>query len=158
MSISFNRLNFKIVKILEKQLMTSSGKCLERRSLEEFRRYGRSVTTSSLKEDEEINKIRQKHANEISSLKDEMNEMRDEMRYCFSQLLQNNLRLNVQDIPGVVGSNLVSPVDVSSLRGQNIPNSSVSTHDPNLVKVFFWLLRLFSLSLSLSLSLLFIEV
>ena len=40
----------------------------------QVRCYGRSVTTSSVKEDEEINKIKQKHANEISSLKEEMNE------------------------------------------------------------------------------------
>ncbi|KAH0689211.1 hypothetical protein KY289_016569 [Solanum tuberosum] len=104
-----------------------------------LRCYGRSVTTSSLKEDEETNKLKQKHANEISSLKEEMNEMRVEMRHFFSQLLQNNPALNVQDIPGVVGSNLVSPVDASSaqaVRGQNIPHSSASTHDSVLQKLF----------------------
>ncbi|KAH0744684.1 hypothetical protein KY290_032677 [Solanum tuberosum] len=104
-----------------------------------LRCYGRSVTTSSLKEDEETNKLKQKHANEISSLKEEMNEMREEMLYCFSQLLQINPGLNVQDIPGVVGSNLVSPVDASSaqaVRCQNIPHLSGSTHDPVLQKVY----------------------
>ncbi|KAG5567932.1 hypothetical protein H5410_065052 [Solanum commersonii] len=104
-----------------------------------LRCYGRSVTTSSLKEDEETNKLKQKHANEISSLKEEMNEMRVEMRYFFSQLLQNNPALNVQDIPGVVGSNLVSAIDASSaqaVRGQNIPHSSRSTHDLVLQKLF----------------------
>uniref|UniRef100_M1DVE8 Ubiquitin n=1 Tax=Solanum tuberosum TaxID=4113 RepID=M1DVE8_SOLTU len=45
----------------------------------QLRCYGRSVTTSSLKEDEETNKLKQKHANEINSLKEEMNEMREEM-------------------------------------------------------------------------------
>ncbi|KAH0712344.1 hypothetical protein KY289_008303 [Solanum tuberosum] len=103
-----------------------------------LRCYGRSVTTSSLKEDEETNKLKQKHANEISSLKEEMNEMREGMRHFFSQLLQNNPGLNVQDIQGVVGSNLVSPVDASSaqaVRGQNIPHSSGSTHDSVLQKV-----------------------
>ncbi|KAH0732971.1 hypothetical protein KY289_004159 [Solanum tuberosum] len=79
-----------------------------------LRCYGRSMTTRSLKDDEETNKLKQKHANEISSLKEEMNEMRKEMRYFFSQLLQNNPGLNVQDIPEVVGSNLVSPGDASS--------------------------------------------
>ncbi|KAH0730029.1 hypothetical protein KY289_001217 [Solanum tuberosum] len=56
-----------------------------------------------------------------------------------SQLLQNNPALNVQDIPGVVGSNLVSPVDASSaqaVRGQHIPHSSGSTHDSVLQKLF----------------------
>uniref|UniRef100_M1DPG5 Ubiquitin n=1 Tax=Solanum tuberosum TaxID=4113 RepID=M1DPG5_SOLTU len=99
-----------------------------------LRCYGRSVTTSSLKKDEETNKLKQKHANEISSLKEEM---REEMRHFFSRLLQNNPGLNVQDIPGVVGSNLVSPVDASSaqaVRGQNILHSSGATHDSVLQK------------------------
>ncbi|KAK6777826.1 hypothetical protein RDI58_024544 [Solanum bulbocastanum] len=60
-----------------------------------LRCYGRSVTTSSLKKDEETNELKQKHANEITSLKEEMNEMREEMRHFFSQLLQNNPGLNV---------------------------------------------------------------
>ncbi|KAH0641087.1 hypothetical protein KY290_036829 [Solanum tuberosum] len=66
-----------------------------------------------------------------------MNEMRVEMRHFFNQLLQNNPRLNVQDIPGVVGSNLISLVDASSaqtVRGKNIPHSSGSTHDSVLQK------------------------
>ncbi|KAG5591258.1 hypothetical protein H5410_041772, partial [Solanum commersonii] len=53
------------------------------------------------------------------------------------QLLQNNPGLNVQDIPGVVGSNLVSHVDARSVqvvKGQNIPHSSGSTHDSVLQK------------------------
>ncbi|KAH0724866.1 hypothetical protein KY284_000731 [Solanum tuberosum] len=111
-----------------------------------LRCYGKSVTTSSLKEDEETNKLKQKHANKINSLKEEMNEMRVEMRHFFSQLLQNNPALNVQDILGIVGSNLVSHVDATSaqvVRGQNIPHSSGSTHDSILQKVFFWFLKAF---------------
>ncbi|KAH0636093.1 hypothetical protein KY290_036509 [Solanum tuberosum] len=68
-----------------------------------LRCYGRSVKTSSLKKDEEINNLKQKHANEITSLKEEL---REEMRLLFTQLLQNNPGLNFQDIPGCVGSNL----------------------------------------------------
>ena len=49
-----------------------------------------------------------------------MNEMRDEMRHFFSQLLQNNPGLNVQDIPRVVGSNLVLPVDASSAQALRV--------------------------------------
>ena len=93
--------------------------------------FGRSVTTSSLKKDEEDSKLKQKHAKEITSLKEEMNEMREEireeMRHFFSQLLQNNPGLNFQDIPGCVGSNLASPIDASSaqaIRGTNLPYSS----------------------------------
>ncbi|KAH0633142.1 hypothetical protein KY284_035928 [Solanum tuberosum] len=63
--------------------------------------------------------------------------MREEMRHFFSRLLQNNPGLNVQDIPRVVGSNLISPIDASSaqvVRGQNIIHSSGSTHDSVLRK------------------------
>lgn len=52
--------------------------------------YGRSVTTNSLKKDEEDNKLKyKKHAYEITSLKEDMNEMREEMRHflvkCFNK-------------------------------------------------------------------------
>ncbi|KAK6782339.1 hypothetical protein RDI58_020135 [Solanum bulbocastanum] len=103
-----------------------------------LRCYGRSVTTSSLKKDEETNELKQKHANEITSLKEEMNEMREEMRHFFSQLLQNNPGLNVRDMPGCFQSNIASPIDASSaqaVKGQNLPHSSGSTHDPFLQKV-----------------------
>ncbi|KAG5606468.1 hypothetical protein H5410_027960 [Solanum commersonii] len=79
-----------------------------------IRCYGRSVTTSSLKKDEETNELKQKHANEITSLKEEMNEMREEMQHFFSQLLQNNPGLNVRDMPGCVRSNIASPINASS--------------------------------------------
>ncbi|KAK6782367.1 hypothetical protein RDI58_020163 [Solanum bulbocastanum] len=101
-----------------------------------LRCYGRSVTTISLKKDEEINNLKQKHANEITSLKEEL---REEMRHLFTQLLQKNPGLNFQDIPGCVGSNLASPVDASSVqvvRGINLPHSSGSAHDSILQKVF----------------------
>ncbi|XP_027772386.1 uncharacterized protein LOC107016729 [Solanum pennellii] len=96
--------------------------------------YGRSVTTSSLKKDEEINNLKQKHADEITSLKEEL---REEMRHLFTQLLQNNPGLNFQDIPGCVGSNLASPIDASSaqaVRGTNLPFSSGSAQDSVLQK------------------------
>ena len=73
--------------------------------------YGRSLTTSSLKKDEKINNLKQKHADEITSLKEEL---REEMRHLFTQLLQNNPGLIFQDIPGCIGSNLASPIDASS--------------------------------------------
>ena len=98
--------------------------------------YGRSVTTSSLKKDEEINNLKQKHANQITSLREELGE---EMRHLFTQLLQNNPGLIFQDIPGCVGSNLASPIDASSaqaVRGTNLPFSSGSAQDLVLQKVF----------------------
>ncbi|KAK6803158.1 hypothetical protein RDI58_000942 [Solanum bulbocastanum] len=87
-----------------------------------------------MKKDEEINNLKQKHANEITPLKEEL---REEMRHLFTQLLQNNTGLNFQDIPGCVGSNLASPVDASSaqvVRGTNLPYSSGSAHDSILQK------------------------
>ncbi|WMV24438.1 hypothetical protein MTR67_017823 [Solanum verrucosum] len=56
-----------------------------------------------------------------------MEELREEMRHLFTQLLQNNPGLNFQDIPGCVGSNIASPIDASSaqaVRGTNLPHSS----------------------------------
>lgn len=105
-----------------------------------LRCYDRSVTTSSLKRDEETSKLKQKHANEVTSLKEEMREMREEMRHLFSQLVQNNPGLNVQDIPGCAGSNLASLLDASSahaVRGKNHPNSSGSIHASVREKVFY---------------------
>nr|XP_009793965.1 PREDICTED: uncharacterized protein LOC104240777 [Nicotiana sylvestris] len=100
--------------------------------------YGRSVTTSSLKKDEEITKLKQKHANEIASLKEEMKEMmREEMRCFFSQLVKNNPGLDFHDIQGCVGCNIPSPVDVSSaraMRDKNLQHSSGSTHAPSIEK------------------------
>ncbi|KAF3680597.1 hypothetical protein FXO38_02220 [Capsicum annuum] len=45
------------------------------------RGYGRSVTRTSLQKDEEINDLKQKYANEVTSMKEEIiSEMRQEMR------------------------------------------------------------------------------
>ena len=109
--------------------------------------YGRSVTASSLNKDEKDSKLKQKHANEITSLKEEMNEMREEIRdemreeirHFFSQLLQNNPGLNVRGMKEGVVSNIASPINAASaqaVKGQNPLQSSGSTHDPILQKVF----------------------
>ena len=105
------------------------------------------MTASSLKKDEEDSKLKQKHAKEITSLKEEMNEMREEireemreeMRHFFSQLLQNNPGLNVRGMQGGVVSNIASPIDAGSaqaVKGQNPLQSSGSTHDPIHQRVF----------------------
>ncbi|KAK6791550.1 hypothetical protein RDI58_010631 [Solanum bulbocastanum] len=125
------RLNFRIARILGKQLMMHLGQCLKKEQPGELRCYGRSVTTSSLKKDEEINNLKQKHANEITSLKEEL---REEMRHLFTQLLQNNPGLNFQDILGCVGSNLASPVNASSAQAVNLPHYSGSSYDSVLQK------------------------
>ena len=95
------------------------------------------MTTSSLKKDEEINNLKQKHADEITSLKEEL---REEMLHLFTQLLQNNPGLNFQDIPVCIGSNLASPIDASSsqdIRGTNLLFYLGSAQDSVLQKVFF---------------------
>ena len=53
-----------------------------------LRYCGRSVTTSSFMKDEEIKNLIQKYANEITSLREEL---RDEMRHLFTQLLKTTL-------------------------------------------------------------------
>ena len=65
--------------------------------------------------------------------------MREETRHVFSQLLQNNPRLNVLGRKGCVVYNIASPIDVGSaqaVKGQNPLQSSGSTHDPILQNVF----------------------
>ena len=61
--------------------------------------------------------------------------------------MQNKPVLNVEDIQGVVGSNIVSTVvDASSaqvVRGKNISHSSGSTHDSIVQKVLTWFLKAF---------------
>ena len=104
-----------------------------------LRCYGRSVTASSLKKNEEDRKLKQKHANKFTSLKEEMNEMREEMWHFFSQLLQNTPGLNIRGMQGGVVSNIASPIDAGSaqaVKGQNPLQSFGLTHDPILQKVF----------------------
>ena len=101
------------------------------------------MTKSSLKKDEEDSKLKQKHANEITSLKEEMNEtreeIREEMRHFFSQLLPKKRGLNVRGMQGGVVSNIASRIDAGSaqaVKGQNHLQSSGSNHEPILQKVF----------------------
>ncbi|KAM3264522.1 hypothetical protein P3L10_001516 [Capsicum annuum] len=73
--------------------------------------YGRSVTRTSLQKDEEMNELKQKHANEVTSMKEEIiSEMRQEMRYD--------------------GSNIPSPdaSNAQAIRGKILSNSSGSAH------------------------------
>ena len=56
-----------------------------------LRCYGRLVKASSLKKYEEDSKLKQKHVNEITSLKEEMNEMREEIRQEMREELQHFL-------------------------------------------------------------------
>ncbi|XP_075105314.1 uncharacterized protein LOC107823993 [Nicotiana tabacum] len=55
-------------------------RAIEKEQPGQVRCYDRSVTTSSMKKDEEITKLKQQHANEITSLEEKMKEMmREEM-------------------------------------------------------------------------------
>ncbi|KAG5582251.1 hypothetical protein H5410_052878, partial [Solanum commersonii] len=79
----------------------------EKEQPSQLRCYGRSMTTSSLKKDEEINNLKQKHANEITSLKEAL---RKEMRHLFTQLR------------------------AQAVKGTNLPHSSGLAHDSVLHK------------------------
>ncbi|KAM3397747.1 hypothetical protein P3S68_001260 [Capsicum galapagoense] len=67
--------------------------------------YGRSVTRTSLQKDEEMNELKQKHANEVTSMKEE-------------------------NILGSDGSNIPSPdaSNAQAIRGKILSNSSGSAH------------------------------
>ncbi|KAH0768488.1 hypothetical protein KY285_004359 [Solanum tuberosum] len=119
--------------------------------------YGRSVTRTSLTKYEEIIKIKQKHADEINSFKEEVEELKEEvvelrkleglkeevqelqqLRHLMKLLVKNNPGLNLEEAEGFIGSNQPSPVDSSSARAtraQILPRSSGSTHGPTLGKV-----------------------
>ncbi|KAF3679154.1 hypothetical protein FXO38_02899 [Capsicum annuum] len=104
------------------------------------RGYGRSVTRTSLQKEEEMNELKQKHANEVTSMKEEIiSEMRQEMRQFFSQLVQNNPGLNFQDILGSDGSNILSPdtSNAQAIRGKNLSKSSGSAHASVHEKVLY---------------------
>ncbi|KAG5629428.1 hypothetical protein H5410_001145 [Solanum commersonii] len=73
-----------------------------------LRCYGKSVITSSLKEDEETNKLKQKHANEI----------------------------NILGVVGSNLVSLVDASSAQAVRGQNIPHSLGSTHDSVIQKLW----------------------
>ncbi|KAL3337590.1 hypothetical protein AABB24_029967 [Solanum stoloniferum] len=62
---------------------------------------------------------------------------KEEMRHLFSHLVQDNPRLNVQDIPRCAGSMLALTIDAISsraLEGQNLPQSFGSPHALVLLK------------------------
>ncbi|XP_027775086.1 uncharacterized protein LOC107027636 [Solanum pennellii] len=84
-----------------------------------LRCYGRSVTTSSLKKDEEYNKLKRKHVNEITSLKEEMKEMREEVRHFLSIASKQPW---------------IECLSAQVVEGQNPLRSFGSTHDPVLLK------------------------
>nr|XP_009789654.1 PREDICTED: uncharacterized protein LOC104237250 [Nicotiana sylvestris] len=136
-------LSFKTVKTLGKHRIETFRAVFGKEQPGRIRCYGRSVTTNFLKKDEEINKLQQKHNNEVSTLKAEIQEMREEMQelrqlcHCFNLLVQNNPKFFSSNIQGFVGSNQPSPVDASSaqaIREKYLPHSSGSTHGSILEK------------------------
>lgn len=58
----------------------------------------------------EDKKIKYKYGNEMTSLKQEMNEMREETQHFFSPLLLYNPILNIRGMLGCVGSNNASSI------------------------------------------------
>ncbi|KAG5581943.1 hypothetical protein H5410_052570 [Solanum commersonii] len=95
---------------------------------------GKSVTTSYLKIDEEISKCKQQYAEDVASLRSDIQKLKEEVRelhHFMSVLVQNNPVLDVQDLAECSSSNLLSRADANSagdMRGQNLSCSSESTH------------------------------
>ncbi|KAH0720539.1 hypothetical protein KY284_005569 [Solanum tuberosum] len=95
---------------------------------------GKSVTASYLKIDEEISKFKQQYADDVASIRSDIQRLKEEvreLRHFMSVLVQNNPVLDVQDVVEYSGSNLLSRADANSagdMRGQNLSCSSESTH------------------------------
>ncbi|XP_055821829.1 uncharacterized protein LOC129890283 [Solanum dulcamara] len=80
------------------------------------RYYGRSVTTTSLKKDEEIIKIKQKLSEQIEKLQGLVEEVQElqQLRHLMKVLIKNNPRQNLEDANGCIGSNLPCMIGSSS--------------------------------------------
>ncbi|KAM3324528.1 hypothetical protein P3S67_005680 [Capsicum chacoense] len=77
--------------------------------------YGRSVARTSLQKDEEVNELKQKHANEVASMKEE-----------------------IINILGSDGSNIPSPdaSNAQAIRGKILSNSSGSAHASVMKRIY----------------------
>ena len=87
--------------------------------------FGRSITPTALKRQEEIEALKRKHHNEVASLKSEIQEMKDLLKAFLLQY--NNNGLNLEVILGLLKTTLD---DANSARNGNI-HSFASTHVPN---------------------------
>ena len=89
-----------------------------------MRCYGRSITPTALKRQEEIEELKREHCNEVASLKIEIQEMKDHLNAFLQQY--NNNGLNLKAIPRL----LKTPLDdANSAQNGNI-RSFAATHVP----------------------------
>ncbi|XP_059296849.1 uncharacterized protein LOC132049893 isoform X2 [Lycium ferocissimum] len=93
---------------------------------------GESVTTSYLKIDEEISKFKHQYAEDVASLRSDIQKLKEEvleLRHFMNTLVQNNCVLDIQDVAEYAGSSL--PADANSagdVRDQNLSHSPGSIH------------------------------
>ena len=66
--------------------------------------FGRSITPTTLKRQEEIEALKRKHHNEVASLKSEIQEMKDLLKAFLLQY--NNNGLNLEAILGLLKTTL----------------------------------------------------
>ena len=108
--------------------------------------YGRSITSSTLMKEKEINALKQKHDGEVISLKCAFQQMEvqvNELTALVKVLIQhNNPECNVETMM----AQFRTPSDANSTRnavGQILAPSSQSTHVPNNEKVITSILVIF---------------
>ena len=87
--------------------------------------FGRSITPTALKRQEEIEALKREHHNEVVSLKSEVQEMKVLLRAILLQQSNNN-GLNLEALLGILKMSLD---DANSAPNGNV-RSSASTHIP----------------------------
>ena len=99
--------------------------------------YGRSITRSYLKKDEEILQIKQQHDQKVACLQNGLEQMQQRMDGLCNlmkvMLQQNNPGMSIEAIEALLQSAQISPPDANSapnMVGRNVPNSSGSNHVP----------------------------
>ncbi|CAI8599248.1 unnamed protein product [Vicia faba] len=92
--------------------------------------YGRNITKTSLKRKAEINALKQAHNEEVSTLRDEFQDMIDRLQNAFKTVIQQcNPQINIESIEDLLG---LSHGDANSSPKDIRPqmHSSTSTHSP----------------------------
>ncbi|KAF7800833.1 hypothetical protein G2W53_044684 [Senna tora] len=94
--------------------------------------YGRNVTPTSLKQKEHINSIKQQHANELNSLKSDVQHQMLGIHSFLKGLVEQNLGLNMPNLDAIFGSIPSEANNAQNVEGQI--NEHSPTHGLNLDK------------------------
>ncbi|KAF7826629.1 hypothetical protein G2W53_017793 [Senna tora] len=97
--------------------------------------YGRNVTPTSLKQKELINSIKQQHANELNSLKSEVQHQMLGINSFLKGLVEQNPGLNMSNLDAIFGSIPSEANNAQNVEGQI--NEHSPTHALNLDKETF---------------------